>query len=55
MKIVHAISGRFECNVMTSKVICKVMVSSGILKNGSIIRECNTEYRLIGTSKRKIT
>ena len=31
------------------------MVSSGILKNGSIIRECNTEYRLIGTSKRKIT
>lgn len=39
---------------MISKVASKVVASCGILKNGTITRECITEKNLIGISKRKI-
>ena len=33
---------------VTSKVFCKVMVSGGMLKGGTLIRECNTEKNVKG-------
>ena len=40
---------------MASKIVCKAMVSDGILKSGTIIRESTTgEKNLIGASKGKI-
>ena len=38
---------------MTSKVVSKSMVSSGILKNGNVIRDYNTKKKLIGTAYQK--
>ena len=43
IQTVHAVSSKFESNAITSKVVCKVMVPGGILKSGTIIRECNTQ------------
>ena len=40
IKTVHALLGKFKCNAMVSKVICKVMALGGILKSGTIIIEC---------------
>ena len=54
IKTVHSVSNKLECNTITSKVLCKVMVPGRILKNGTIIRECNTKKNLIGISKGKI-
>ena len=40
---------------MNSKIVCKVMVSVGILQCDSVIRECNTDGKiLIIISKGKI-
>ena len=40
---------------MTSKVVCKIIVSNRIPKSGTNIRECNTKkIYLISISKRKI-
>ena len=50
----HAVSSIFKRNEMISKVASKVVASCGILKNGTITRECITEKNLIGISKRKI-
>ena len=36
VKTFHAIWSKFECNGMSSKVVCKVMISGSILKSGTI-------------------
>ena len=53
IKTVQIVSSKFECNAMTSKVVSKSMVSSGILKNGNVIRDYNTKKKLIGTAYQK--
>ena len=54
IKTVHSVSSKIEDNAMTSKVVSKVMLSGGILKSGTFIREYNIKKNLIGTSKGKI-
>ena len=46
IKKVHAVSSKFECNAMTSKIVSKVIVSGGILKSGTINRECNAGKKI---------
>ena len=40
---------------MTSKIASKAMVSGGILKGSTIIRECNTKKNVTGISQRQTT
>ena len=40
---------------MTSKIAGKVMVSGGILRGGTIIRECNTKKNVTDISQRQTT
>ena len=55
IKTVRAVSSKFECNAMTSKIVSKVIVSGGILKSGTINRECNAgKKNLKGISKGKL-
>ena len=53
IKTVQIVSSKFECNATISKVVSKSMVSSGILKSGNVIRDYNTEKKLIGTAYQK--
>ena len=53
IKTVHAVSSKFECNAMTSKVICKVLVLCGIPKSVTIIRDFNNKKNVVGISNGK--
>ena len=37
----NAESSNFDCNAITSEFVSKVMVSRGVAKSDTIIRECN--------------
>ena len=52
IKTFHAIWSKFECNGMSPKVVCEVMVSDGILKSGTIIRQFYNEEKSKGISSR---
>ena len=51
----YTVPSQFQCNAMTSKIAGKVMVSGGILRGGTIIRECNTKKNVTDISQRQTT
>ena len=51
IKTVNAVSSKVECNTITSELVSKGMVSRGVLKSGTIVRECSTGKNLMGIWK----